>query len=182
MSGREEGRIEVTRTYLEMTRPEQLLAAHSAEPGLRIERTVSCPASFYRYLYTEVGRPYHWVDRLGWSDERIRSHLAREGTALFVLYVGGSPAGYFELDRTDEGSTEIAYFGLLPEFIGRGLGKCLLTRAVEQAFRDGANRVWLHTCSLDDSAALPNYQRRGFRPFRREKYWIAKSALRVHGR
>ena len=87
-------RIEVTRTYLEMTRPDQLVAAHSTEPGLRVERACACPASFYRYLYAEVGRAYRWVDRLDWTDERIRRHLAHEGISLFVLHVGGSPAGY----------------------------------------------------------------------------------------
>jgi ribosomal protein S18 acetylase RimI-like enzyme len=163
--------VEVTRTYLEMNRLDQLVAARSEEPGLRIERASSCPASFYRYLYAEVGRAYRWVDRLEWSDERIRRHLAQEGTSLFVLHVLGSPAGYFELQRHGDGSTEIAYFGLLPEFIGRGLGKHLVTCAVEQAFHDGARRVWLHTCTLDAPAALPNYERRGFRPFRSEKYW-----------
>ncbi len=79
-------------------------------------------------------------------------------------------AGYFELRNCEDGSVEIAYFGLLPEFLGRGLGKHLLTCATEQAWADGANRVWLHTCTLDDPAALPNYLKRGFRPFRTEKY------------
>jgi ribosomal protein S18 acetylase RimI-like enzyme len=168
-------RIEVTRTYLEMTRPDQLVAARSNEPGLSIEQASSCPASFYRYLYAEVGRAYYWVDRLDWTDEQIRRHLAQEGTSLFVLHVHGSPAGYFELQRHGDGSTEVAYFGLLPEFVGRGLGKHLLTCAAEKAFQDGAERVWLHTCSLDAPAALPNYERRGFRAFRTEKYWADAS-------
>jgi len=84
--------------------------------------------------------------------------------------VKGSPAGYFELERHSDGSVEVAYFGLLPEFIGRGLGKHLLTVAVETAWSLDARRVWLHTCTLDDPAALPNYQARGFRPFKEEVY------------
>ena len=74
--------------------------------------------------------------------------------------------------RATDGSVEIAYFGLLPEFIGRGYGKHLLTEAVERAWSAGARRVWLHTCSLDDPAALPNYRARGFRPFREETYSV----------
>jgi len=171
MSEPKPSRVEVTRTYLEMTSADQLVPFHSAEPALRIEQAHSCPISFYRYLYAEVGRAYHWVDRLGWSDEKVRAHLAKEELTLYVLHVEGAPAGYFELLRSNEGSTEIGYFGLLPEYLGRGLGKHLLSRAVEQAFRDGATRVWLHTCTLDDPAALPNYLKRGFRPFRSEKYW-----------
>jgi GNAT superfamily N-acetyltransferase len=79
-------------------------------------------------------------------------------------------AGYFELRKCEDGSIEIAYFGLMPQFIGRGLGKHLLTRAVEQAWAARANRVWLHTCTLDDPAALPNYLKRGFKPFKTEYY------------
>ena len=74
------------------------------------------------------------------------------------------------MKRHDDDSTEIAYFGLLPEFLGRGLGKYLLTVAVREAWTGGACRVWLHTCTLDDKAALPNYVARGFRAFKRETY------------
>jgi GNAT superfamily N-acetyltransferase len=86
--------------------------------------------------------------------------------------VRGAPAGFFELKAHADGGVEIAYFGLLPEFIGRGLGKHLLTEAVERAWGLGARRVWLHTCSLDDKAALPNYLARGFRPFHEETYTV----------
>ena len=87
-----------------------------------------------------------------------------------MLLVGDATAGYFELRSHDDGSTEIAYFGLVTRFIGRGLGKHLLTRAAEEAWRRGATRVWLHTCTLDDPAALPNYRSRGFTAYREEQY------------
>jgi len=164
-------RTEVTRTYLELTSPDRLVPAACPEPGFRVEAVSGCPSSFYRFLYAEVGRAYHWLDRIEWTDDEIRAHLDREEISLHVLYGGGAPAGYYELRRCEDGSTEIAYFGLLPEFIGRGLGKYLLTCAAREAFLT-AKRVWLHTCTLDDPAALPNYQKRGFSPFRQEKYWI----------
>jgi GNAT superfamily N-acetyltransferase len=81
-------------------------------------------------------------------------------------------AGYFELRQHQDRSVEIAYFGLLPAFIGRGWGKYLLTRAVESAWQLGTDRVWLHTCTLDHPAALSNYLKRGFRPFREEVYRV----------
>jgi len=56
---------------------------------------------------------------------------------------------------------EIAYFGLVPQFIGRGLGGPLLTRTLEEAWKLGPNRVWVHTCTLDHVAALANYKARG---------------------
>jgi ribosomal protein S18 acetylase RimI-like enzyme len=167
-------RIEVTRTYLELTDAASLRAAECPAPGYVLVRVGACPASFYRYLYAEVGRGYRWTDRSDWSDETIRAHLARPEISLHVLYGDGAPAGYFELRRCDDGSVEIAYFGLLPEFVGRGLGKYLLTCATREALH-ATRRVWLHTCTLDHPGALPNYEKRGFRPFREEKYWIQGS-------
>jgi GNAT superfamily N-acetyltransferase len=169
-------RIEVLRTYLEMTDPGQLTPAASPEAEAHLQRLGPCPASFYRYLYTEVGRRYHWGDRLPWSNERIRAHLDDPMISVWLLSVAGAPAGYFELRGPEDGSVEIAYFGLLPEFVGRGFGKYLLTAAVREAWALGARRLWLHTCSLDDPAALPNYVRGGFRPFKQETYWVETPA------
>ncbi|HXG63805.1 MAG TPA: GNAT family N-acetyltransferase [Blastocatellia bacterium] len=169
-------RVEVIRTYLEMTSPEQFTPGAAEDTDARVERLPQCPASFYRYLYREVGRLYHWVDKLGWTDEEIRARLAAPGVSFWVMYVDGAPAGYVELERHEDGSTEIAYFGLLQEFLGRGLGKRLLNFAIRQAWQEGANRVWLHTCTLDDPAAMPNYLKRGFKPFKQETYFTTISA------
>lgn len=164
--------LEVVRTYLEMATPDALVAAPRPDAPAKVERVEECPPSFFRYLYATVGGPYHWVDRLPWTDDDIRAYLATPGVSLWVLYAAAAPAGYFELKRHEDASVEIAYFGLLPEFIGRGLGKYLLTEAVREAWRQGAARVWLHTCTLDDPAALPNYRARGFRPFKEEAYSV----------
>ena len=67
------------------------------------------------------------------------------------------------LFRHDDSSVEIAYFGLRRNYMGRGLGKHLLSYGVARAWEMGANRVWLHTCNLDGPHALANYQKRGFR-------------------
>jgi len=162
----------VTRTYLELASPSDLRPVDQPDPAPRIERLGECPASFYRYLYAEVGRAFRWTDRLGWSDDTIRAHLATPGLSLWLLTWEAAPAGYFELKPHDDGSVEIAYFGLLPEYIGRGWGKYLLSEAVREAWRLGPTRVWLHTCTLDHPAALPNYLGRGFRPVREETYSV----------
>jgi GNAT superfamily N-acetyltransferase len=141
-------------------------------PEPRIERMAQCTVPFFRYLYQEVGKAYRWTDRLSWSDETIRNYLATPGVSVWLMSWEGEPAGYFELRTHEDGSVEIAYFGLLPAFIGRGWGKFLLTRAVQSAWEVGTARVWLHTCTLDHPAALPNYLKRGFRPVREEIYTI----------
>ena len=164
--------IEVTRTYLEMRDASELQPARSGDPRIRLEQMHDCPAAVYRDLYIEVGRSYHWIDRLPWTDQQIADHLQQPAISLWRMTYDDATAGYFELRRCEDASIEVAYFGLLPKFIGRGLGKHLLTCATEQAWTDGANRVWLHTCTLDDPAALPNYLKRGFRPFRSEVYQL----------
>jgi len=123
-------------------------------------------------LYQEVGKAYHWTDRLGWSDETIRDYLDTPGVSVWLMSEEDAPAGYFELREHEDGSVEVVYFGLLPNFIGRGWGKYLLSRAVESAWQLKPSRVWLHTCTLDHPAALPNYLKRGFRPVRQEHYTI----------
>lgn len=165
--------ITVTRTYLEMASPGDLKPAGEAQDGVRLERMASCPWHFYRYLYTEVGRPYHWRDRLPWTEAQFREWLAGP-SVLWLLSVEGAPAGFFELRRHPDDSLEIAYFGLLPEFQARGLGKYLLTRAVQVAWDARPGRVWLHTCTLDHPGALPNYLKRGFRIVGEEQYQVVR--------
>jgi len=166
--------MEVTRTYLEMRAPAELHSARSSDPLIKIEWQRNCSTELFRDLYREVGKNYFWIDRLPWSAEEITSYLQQPEVTLWLMTYAGATAGYFELKKERDGSTEIAYFGLMPQFIGRGLGKHLLTCAVEQAWADGAKRVWLHTCTDDDPAALPNYIKRGFKPFRTEKYTVER--------
>jgi GNAT superfamily N-acetyltransferase len=165
--------IRVTRTYLELTSPHALRSA-PLPPAFRIEHAHPCPIPFYRYLYTEVGRDYRWRDRLSWTDAECAGHLASSNVSIYVLYGGGAPGGYFELKMERDGSIEIAYFGLMRHFIGRGLGKAMLSEAANRAWSLGASRVWLHTCTLDDAAALPNYLARGFEKFHELEYEVAR--------
>ena len=162
--------VSVVRTYLEMLSPADLRAAREPSDAPTLQRIEDCPVSFFRYLYTEVGRAYHWTDRLAWTDDQVRAHLADPSVTLWLLSSRAAPAGYFELRRHQDRSVEVAYFGLLPEFVGRGWGGHLLTLAVRSAWELEPERVWLHTCTLDHPAALPNYLKRGFRPVREEVY------------
>lgn len=162
--------VDVTRTYLQLTAPETGGPADAPPAGAEVTRETPCSPALYRQLYGDVGRAYAWTDRLGWSDETLASHLSDPRVAIWTLRVSGELAGFFELKREEDGATEIAYFGILPSFHRRGLGKYLLTRAVHEAWQSGATRVWLHTCTLDDPAALPNYRARGFVPYQTEHY------------
>jgi GNAT superfamily N-acetyltransferase len=162
--------VTVVRTYLEQREQPQLPSSRIDDPSVRVIRVTEPDVPLFRTLYRDVGGPYHWQDRNLMSDEALRDHFALPTVELWVLYVGQSPAGFFELQRHSDASVEIVYFGIASKFFGRGLGKHLLTRAVEQAWQSGAQRVWLHTCTLDAPSALPNYLARGFEPYRTETY------------
>ena len=162
------GTIEVTTTYLEIPEPGRFRPAFVPRPDLEV-RAEAPSVAFYRFLYDAVGRAYGWVDRLAWSDAELAAHLARPAVTVLVPYLGRDPVGFVELDRgphPDEPGTQIAYFGLVPNAHGQGLGKHLLSVGVARAFADGAERVWVHTCSLDGPHALANYLARGFAPYK----------------
>lgn len=147
--------------------------------GVTIEQLAPCPVETYRGLYHDVGAEWYWHDRLEWSDDELARHLASPSVGLWLARAGEDVAGYFELQRLDDGSVEIVYIGLVSTFIGRGIGGMLLTRAVREAFAMGGHRVWLHTCTLDSPRAVPSYQSRGFRAYRTERLEVNIEGSRV---
>ena len=154
--------------YLEMTYPSELRPSRKNGVALDVRRVeIVCPA-FNRFFYTQVGQNWAWIDRLPWSEEQWLAYLCQPGMETWVGYVAGTPAGYFELLRQDESHVELAYFGLLPQFIGQGVGGQLLTAAIQRAWEMQAARVWVHTCSKDHPNALANYTARGFRVYKTE--------------
>ncbi len=165
--------MQATRTYLELKNPGQFRPAFDHFPELTVEPVARPTPELYRECYRSVGAAYHWRDRWDWTDQDIRAHLAQPEITLHVARRRGALAGWYELRRVPEdGSVEIAYFGLLPDAIGQGLGKHLLSCAVRDAWALGPSRVWLHTCTLDHPHALPNYQKRGFVPYKTEEYEV----------
>lgn len=163
--------VEVTTTTLRMDVPP---APREVAPptGVRIDRVGHPTPEFVRWLYGSVGGPWRWVDRLGWGRAAWDAELAAPGSEVWVAYLDGTPAGYVQLgaEAADGGTAvEIRYFGLHDWAHGRGLGRDLLGHAVARAWDLPARHdlpattyVWVHTCSLDGPAALPNYRARGF--------------------
>jgi GNAT superfamily N-acetyltransferase len=157
----------ITTYYLEMTNAEQLRAKTCTDPSFRILEATARQWQFNRFLYQFVGEKWAWKDKLVWTDEQWRAYGEDANLRTFVAYYDGSVAGYFELTTRDQ-EVEIAYFGLVAPFIGRGLGGPLLTRTLQEAWKRTPKRVWVHTCTLDHEAALANYQARGMTVYKTE--------------
>ncbi|MBC8071054.1 MAG: GNAT family N-acetyltransferase [Deltaproteobacteria bacterium] len=168
--------LEVSTTFLEMfQRPRRVRAAPHGERSLALLRAERPPLHFYRYLYETVGEHWLWYERRRLDDEGLSTIIHDERVEVCVLYVDGSPAGFVELDARAGPEIELAYLGLVPEFIGQGLGLYLIDCAVERAWdrEPEPPRVWVHTCTLDHPRALLAYQHAGFQPYREAHGTIA---------
>ena len=159
--------MSVTTTYLEMTSAQDIKPKVCTDQRFHVCKSTIPLWQFNRFLYSYVGGPWQWVDKLPWTAEQWRSYVERKELHTFVGYYSGSPAGYFELEEQD-GDVEIAYFGLAEPFIGKKLGGAFLTATLEQAWQLTERRVWVHTCTLDHPASLGNYMARGMRVYKVE--------------
>lgn len=157
--------IDVTITFLAMDAPPTSLPPPAPAVAHAIMRANNPTVSFYRYLYHTIGEDYLWWERRALSDDELRTIITSDAVEVFVFYVDGVPAGYFEIvTDTKKDEVDIGYFGLLPEFVGRRLGAYLLRAAIDEAWSRNPGRVTVNTCTLDHPQALPNYQRAGFTP------------------
>ncbi|MCH2373692.1 MAG: GNAT family N-acetyltransferase [Planctomycetes bacterium] len=156
---------EVITYYLEMTDASQVRPKRQQRSDLLFMEAKEASPEFGRFLYTAVGGGWYWRTHLKRKYDDWMKHLARPELSMWVLYASGTPAGYVEVER--QGSEiEILSFGLVPQFVGQGLGAHLLTETLEIAWsaKPTPSRVWLHTCTLDNQpAALNNYKARGMR-------------------
>jgi GNAT superfamily N-acetyltransferase len=149
-------------SYLQMLNLADFKPSYIQDSKLTIIEMCEPLPDYYRFLYGTVGRDYRWVDRLVWLEEQLENYLSSPAVSIWVAYYNGTPAGYIELNRdSHEPGTEIAYFGLIPRFQGRGIGKHLLSYGIQRAWEEKPVRLWVHTCTLDGPYALPNYQKRG---------------------
>jgi GNAT superfamily N-acetyltransferase len=155
-------------TYLEMREDPHNSVPPPASLKIVLLKAERPPVHFYRYLYKMVGTPLHWIDRKSLSDDELTALIHADSVEIFVVYVGGVPAGFFEIDHRGGQEVELKYFGLAREFQGRGLGKWLLNEAIGCCWARGPIRVIVDTCTLDSPAALPLYQRMGFTPYDRK--------------
>lgn len=157
-------------TALEMRAPPADLRRLVPEPEvpLALKRWKDCPAHKYRLLYQRVGGYWIWWSRLVLDDAALEAIIHDPAVQLYaVTDRAGVEVGMLELDFREPGQCEIVFFGLVVKATGKGFGKWLMRRALQLAWAPGVERVWVHTCTLDDPAALPFYMRRGFVPYAR---------------
>lgn len=156
--------VEVTVYYLEMHEAVRHDVPAPRE-GLQVLHARQPSVPYYRFLYNTVGQEYRWLSRRILSDEQLAELIQHPQIELHVLHVDGCPAGFAELDRRVPDEVELVQFGLMPEFVGQGLGKWFLQWTIDQAWSYQPRRFWLHTCTLDHPNALRNYRKAGFQDY-----------------
>lgn len=147
--------------WLQQTQvPENLIS--KLPKGVMVIKAIKPTRSFYLFLYTEVGRHFQWYNRLMLPHSELEEILQDPMNEFFVLYINGVPGGFAELDIHSDYSTEVVYFGLTPDFTGKGLGTSFMRYIIRHAWQRNISKLWLHTCNLDHPSALNFYIKNGF--------------------
>ena len=160
----------VERNYLEISFLEDLRDSTNFSDHYSINLVEPVDFQLNKFFYKNIGKNHKWVDRLTWSEEKWINYVSNESVRSYVFKFNNDLVGFFELIfHLEKNETEIAYFGILEEYQNKKLGSYLLSEAIKKSFQNNANRVWVHTCSLDHKNALNNYISRGMKIFKTEK-------------
>jgi len=160
--------IDYVVTYLEMAE-NPLVSAPALPPEVRLEHAINPPVWMFFTLYDAVGRDYEWRDKHDEDPLDVAAFVQDPKVETWVAYAHGWPQGFFMLDFREKGLCDLAYFGMVPEAVGQGLGGRLLETAISKGWNGaGVDRMTVNTCTLDHPRALALYQRAGFVPIRSE--------------
>jgi GNAT superfamily N-acetyltransferase len=161
------GKLAAVVTFLEMRHPPA--ARPDPSGGAFSLRPVSRPdVGWYRELYSRVGSDWLWFSRLRMPPDDLREIIHHPDVLVFALAAEERDEGLLELDFRTSPSCELAFFGVTRAVLGKGAGRFLMNRAIEEAWRRPIDRFWVHTCTLDHPDAPSFYIRSGFRPYKRQ--------------
>ena len=159
----------IKRNYLEINSIQNLSEVFKPSNNLNIKLIEKPNFQLNKFFYKEIGKKHRWIDRLSWTEKNWIKYVTSPDVKTYVLKEDLNLAGYFEhIFHNEKNDCEIAYFGVLEEFIGKKYGGYLLSEAIKESFNLGAKRIWVHTCSLDHKHALGNYKSRGMKIFKSE--------------
>lgn len=159
------GHVATIITHLEML---EKPAREEIGSSLSLEKWAKPPVAEYLALFRAVGEPWFWTSRILMAEDDVRAIIQHTDIDIYIIRDGEASVGFIELDFRQTGQCEIGFFGLVPEMNGKGHGSWMMNQALEKAWADDIERVWLHTCIQDSPRALPFYQRCGFRIFKQQ--------------
>tara|TARA_Y100001970_G_scaffold95619_1_gene120429 strand:+ start:602 stop:1105 length:504 start_codon:yes stop_codon:yes gene_type:complete len=160
---------QIQRNYLEIKSINELIEVKKPIESLNLKKVEPADFQLNKFFYKEIGKKHRWLDRLIWSDKNWTDYTNSSNVFTYILKNKDDLVGYFEQNiYSKNNECEIAYFGILEEYIGKKIGAYLLSEAIKKSFNNGSERIWVHTCSLDHKHALDNYLSRGMKIFKSE--------------
>ncbi len=166
--------MKVDRYYLEINSLKNLNQVISPDQNLILEKIDPPDIELNKFFYKNVGKNHRWVDRLLWDNFKWMSYLENKNVHTYILKLNEDLVGYFEVVQDfSTNSSEIAYFGILDDYIGKKFGGYFLSESIKICFKLNSIKVWVHTCSLDHKHALKNYLNRGMKIFKEESINLA---------
>ena len=159
----------IVRNYLEIKSLNELVQKKELNSKYIVEKVPTNDFQLNKFFYNQIGQNHQWNDRLIWDDKKWIDYVSNLNVLTFVLKYNENIAGFFELIyHKDKSEMEIAYFGLLKDYMAKKLGGFMLVEAIKISFSYNVKRVWVHTCSLDHKNALKNYLARGMKIYNTE--------------
>ena len=160
---------EIYRKYLEIKSPDDFKEVIKPSENYSVKLVNPKDFQLNKFFYKNIGKKHKWVDRLVWTDQDWIDYVSKKKLSTYILKEKEELVGYFELIfYQDIRELEIAYLGILEEYVGKKLGGYLLSEAIKKSFSLGSIRTWVHTSSLDHKNALKNYLARGMKIFKSE--------------
>ena len=165
----------ITRYYLEIKSVKELKEIKCPNKNFKVSIVEPFDFQLNKFFYKQIGKKHHWKDRLVWTDQNWISYVSNKNLKTYILKEFNDLVGYYELIfHEKEKEVEIAYFGILENYLEKGLGGFLLSDSIKKSFSFDIKKIWLHTCSRDHKNALKNYLSRGLRIFKTESLRIKK--------
>ena len=160
----------IFRNYIEIKSFKDFKEIKNPSKNYSVELVDKKDFQLNKFFYKNIGKSYQWIDRLVWTDQNWIDYVSNKKLSTYILKDNQDLVGYFELIfYQDTNEAEIAYLGILEDYLGKKLGAYLLSEAIKISFSLGYSRLWAHTCSLDHKNALKNYLARGMKIFKSEK-------------
>ncbi len=123
-----------------------------------------------KFFYKQIGKDHFWRDRLVWTNKQWLKYSCNPLLNTWILKNNNNdPIGYYEIEKHENKEFELINMGILNEHRSKGFGSLILKHVLKKSHENKADKVWVHTCSLDHKFALNNYLSRGFKIFKKEQ-------------
>ena len=160
----------VQRFFLELKKGKGVKKSIIFPENVKIHIDTKKDININKFFYRQVGKDHFWRDRLLWTDREWKIYINNKNLETGIMKIKNELVGFYEQEfHKDKNEMELINMGILKEYQGQKLGSFLLKHIIYNTFDRGAERLRVHTCSLDHKYALNNYLSKGLSIYREEE-------------